>query len=92
MWGDDDAGELWTEYGTATAGQRAIVGSRGLMERYGVRQADDDEAAVEEVVERLAVVELDPIMWLVLAPSTSNGTTSRLSSSGQRTGVGEARR
>jgi hypothetical protein len=66
MWGDKDAGDLWTEYETATLGKNAIVASRGLLEMYGITQAADEEAAVEEVTEPLAVVEVDPLAWLAL--------------------------
>lgn len=67
MWGDKDAADLWTEYEQATAGKHAIVASAGLSEAYGVGVVDDDEAAVEEVHEPLAVVEVDPVMWMILA-------------------------
>ena len=67
MWGDADAGDLWMEYELATAGKRAIVASRGLYEAYAVGEVDDDEAAAEDVTEALAVVEVDPMMWLCLA-------------------------
>jgi hypothetical protein len=67
MWGDVDADDLWTEYEQATAGKRAIVASRGLYETYAVGAVDDDEAAAEDVHEAVAVVEVDPVMWLCLA-------------------------
>lgn len=67
-WGDADAGRLWTEYEQATAGKRAIVASRGLMARYGIGQATDEEAAEgPEVEEVLVDVELDPMWWYALA-------------------------
>ena len=67
MWGDVDAGDLWMEYKMGTAGKRAIVASRGLYEAYAVGEVDDDEAAVEDVQEALAIVEVDPLLWLCLA-------------------------
>ncbi len=58
---------LRNDYEHPTAGKHAIVASAGLYKAYGVGVADDEKAAVEDVQEAQAVVEVDPVMWMVLA-------------------------
>ena len=66
-WGDAEAAELWWCYERATAGRRAIVASRGLLDRYGIGQvAEEDAAGGPEAEDVLGAVELDAMQWAAL--------------------------
>ena len=67
MWGDADARDLWLEYERATAKRHAVQASKGLMDFYGVEEADDDQAAAPEAVTVVASVQVDVTDWVVMA-------------------------
>lgn len=52
---DTDQTSLWVEYVKATKGRRIITWSKGLKDRFGVNERDDDEILDE--------VEQSPLAW-----------------------------
>lgn len=61
-------GETWVfgkvmEYYAATKGQRAIVWSRGLRDRYGMGAEKSDEELVADIVDGETVDEMSPGTW-----------------------------
>lgn len=66
-WGDADAARLWHEYEDATAKRKAIVVGRGLLDEYGVDQADEEDAAEGDEAENvLGETTIDVMAWAAL--------------------------
>ena len=75
VWGDAEAAGLWAEYEQATKGRRAIVRSRGLYERYGIGETDDEDAAEgDEADDVIAEVEVPIVEWVLLAEFDATDT------------------
>lgn len=60
---DKEAAKLWRHYAKNFKGRMQLTWSRGLKDRIGINDIDDEEAAQEDALEMIELTQIDAFVW-----------------------------